>query len=239
MEYHAQLPSTNDQALKLLADHQLALPRLVLAGEQTAGRGRGTNRWWSAAGAITASVLVELPAGVTAERRPWLALVAGLAIRAALANWSAHPVQVKWPNDVYLDGRKVCGILIETSAAQLDRAVVGFGINVSNSLAEAPADVRRRAISLAERSSVPVEPAAVLRQCLCEFDRWLPRLGEPDWNLHADWQPHCLLTDRHVRLEAAGRTISGRCLGLNAAGALSLLTDHGEQSFLSAVVVDW
>ena len=239
VEYHATLPSTNDRALALLAASPGDLPRLVLAGEQTAGRGRGANRWWSAAGAITASAVVAFPVGVPAERRPWLALVTGLAIREALSHWATHPVQVKWPNDVYLDGRKVSGILIETSASQLDRAVVGFGINVGNRVASAPEEVRRRAVSLVERSAGEMQPVEVLARCLQSLDRWLPKLADRDWNLHADWQPHCLLVGRQVELETAGRKVAGECLGLDSSGALRLLTDQGEQSFLSAVVVDW
>lgn len=239
VEYHATLPSTNDRALALLAESALQLPRLVLAGEQTAGRGRGANRWWSTSGAITASAVLAFPDGVPAERRPWLALVTGLAIREALSYWATQPVQVKWPNDVYLDGRKVSGILIETSASRLDRAVVGFGINVGNRLAGAPDEVRRRAVALVERSEVEMQPVEVLARCLQSLDRWLPKLAQRDWNLHADWQPHCLLAGRTVQLESAGRRVSGQCLGLDASGALRLLTDQGEQSFLSAVVVDW
>ncbi|MFM7842929.1 MAG: biotin--[acetyl-CoA-carboxylase] ligase [Planctomycetota bacterium] len=239
VEYHATLPSTNDRALALLAESTAELPRLVVAGEQTAGRGRGANRWWSASGAITASAVVAFPAGVSAERRPWLALVTGLAIREALSYWATHAVQVKWPNDVYLDGRKVSGILIETSASRLDRAVVGFGINVGNRLSAAPEEVRRRAVALVERSAVEMQPAEVLARCIQSLDRWLPKLAQRDWNLHADWQPHCLLAGRRVQLETAGRRVSGQCLGLDASGALRLLTDHGEQSFLSAVVLDW
>src|SRR5438034_451345 len=99
-----------------------------------AGRGRGTNRWWSADGALTFSLVLEAPQErLPMSRWPQVALVAGVAVCEALERMAPRAeMRVKWPNDVYLAGRKICGILSESVPARRDRIVVGIGVNVNN-----------------------------------------------------------------------------------------------------------
>lgn len=154
VEDHQTLPSTSDRALALAAQGEVPLPLLVVAAEQTAGRGRGTNRWWSSWGALTFSLALEAPPSqLPPARWPQVALVAGLAVCEALeGHVPGADLRVKWPNDVYLSGRKLCGILSESVPGHRDRLVVGIGINVNNQ----PPDVRGSAGGELERA----EPAA-------------------------------------------------------------------------------
>src|SRR5690606_15388684 len=116
VEQHVEIGSTNDRALELAADPELPTPAIVLTERQTAGRGRGANVWQSRPGALTFSLLIDPPAGLAPERVPLVSLAAGLAAREAIASAApGHIAKVKWPNDVYLDGRKVCGILTEVA----------------------------------------------------------------------------------------------------------------------------
>ncbi|MFO0821236.1 MAG: biotin--[acetyl-CoA-carboxylase] ligase [Pirellulales bacterium] len=235
--YASSMPSTNDLALGLAADRSLATPALVVTTEQTAGRGRGANRWWSAPGSLTFSLVLDLPESLDIARRSQLALVAGLGIRDAVARWSTGLAQVKWPNDVYVDRRKISGILIEASAARPLRAVVGVGVNVNNSLAEAPEEVRQRATSFCDLLGHTVDMAAVLSSTLDLFrarlDRWFAAPG----SLAEDWSPHCLLTGRAVAIESGGRRIEGRCQGIGPSGELRVQTLAGLTTCMSGVVV--
>src|SRR5690349_2367368 len=111
IEQHEEIGSTNDRAMELAVERDLPVPALVIAERQIAGRGRGGNVWRSGAGALTFSLVIERPAGLPRERMALLSLAAGLAAREAVVGAApGHDVKVKWPNDVYLDGRKVCGI---------------------------------------------------------------------------------------------------------------------------------
>src|SRR5262245_8306494 len=117
VEIHNTLGSTNDRAAELareLSDD--ALPTLVVARHQTAGRGRGKSVWWSAEGALTFSLLLDTSRwGILQREWPQLSLPIANAVGTALqAEVPNARVSVKPPNDVLVNGRKVCGILIES-----------------------------------------------------------------------------------------------------------------------------
>ncbi len=226
-ECHAELGSTNDLAVQRIHQGGLGVPHLILALKQTAGRGRGANRWWSAPGALTFSLVLDpghwrLPP----TRWPTLALAAGLATCDALQPRTAPgALGLKWPNDVYLAGRKVCGILVEVPSQRPPRAVVGVGINVNNSFDTAPAEILQRATSLYDVTGQQADLGDILRAWLRAFEARCTRLAAND-DLPAQWQPYCLLTGRRVAIGAApplqGQVSSGQCEGIAPDGALLL-----------------
>jgi hypothetical protein len=128
VDYHQEIGSTNNRALQLAKEPISAARLLVLADEQTAGRGRGANSWWTANGALTCSVLLRAEAILLPPSRwPQPALVVGLAVADAIEDClgDSAAVALKWPNDVYLCNRKVCGILVETADGQNPRLILG------------------------------------------------------------------------------------------------------------------
>ncbi len=239
IEYHAELPSTNDFALQQLRTENVGeLPMLVLADRQTRGRGRGENRWWSSEGALTFSLILRLdPSQIPLDRRPLLALATGLAVRDALEDFvPSAALRLKWPNDVYLNDRKVCGILIELPARPSDICVVGIGVNVTNSFDVAPPEVRGRAISVSEHSPAVCDLTVVLIRILQQFDRALQSLGQDPKKVVERWQSCCMLTGRQVCLQTEAQRTVGRCEGIDAAGRLILRTERGMQPFSSGTV---
>src|SRR5262249_38308999 len=134
IDYHESIGSTSDRAMEIGALDETALPLLVVAEQQTAGRGRGADRWWSAKRALTVSLVLDAPHDrLPADRWPQVALLAGVAVCEALQGLAPRAeLRVKWPNDVYLADGKVGGILCESIAGMSDRLVVGIGVNVNN-----------------------------------------------------------------------------------------------------------
>jgi BirA family biotin operon repressor/biotin-[acetyl-CoA-carboxylase] ligase len=254
IDYHESLGSTSDRALSLAAADETKLPLLVLAEQQTAGRGRGTNRWWSNNGALTFSLALEAPAAVLpATSWPQVAPMTGLAVCEALQSLapSAH-FRVKWPNDVYQSDRKICGILSESVPGWRDRLIVGIGINVNNSLQpsgappyHAPLTTHHsqllNATSLIDHDTLPRALTDVLIAVLDHFDhRWRSLLNEGFAPLASAYRKLCLLTDKTVTIEQpGGTTLLGLCTGIDDFGALRLRTEHGEQRVLSGSVVRW
>lgn len=237
IDFHAELPSTNDRALALCTEESLQAPVLVITAKQTAGRGRGTNRWWSQAGALTFSVIVNPARQLPADRWPQVSLTVGLAICETLRqHLPAADVGLKWPNDVHLFGRKVCGILVEVPPNRNGQLVIGVGLNVNNSFAWAPAELQQSATALCDVAGHAFDASAVLIGVLQQLERELSHLGEGNLPLRERWQQFCALTGKHVEIETGGKVSFGYCQGIDAQGALILLTETGEERFFGGVI---
>jgi BirA family transcriptional regulator, biotin operon repressor / biotin---[acetyl-CoA-carboxylase] ligase len=236
--YRPEVPSTNDWALELAREGGHRLPLLVLASQQLQGRGRGANRWWSASGALTFSLLLDTRQTLPfPQLLPRLSLAAGLSVCEALGPRVRNErVQLKWPNDVLLGRRKVCGILVESPARPQDRCVVGIGINVNNSLSEAPAEVRQRAVSLADAAGERWDLTSVLVDVLRQLEMSFANLAAGRLRLHDASRPWCALTGKFIAVAAGKKRLEGVCVGIDDDGALRVRTPEAERRLVSGVV---
>ncbi len=240
LDYYEELPSTNSRALELAA----AAPNdgrsvLVLADRQTAGRGRGDNAWWSSGGALTFSVLFRTPQfDLPVSRWPQLSLTGGLAVGEAIESLvSGATLAIKWPNDVYFHNRKLAGILVEGADGQRGSLVVGVGINVHNSAAAAPAELRDKAIALCDATAAEIGRIDVLVAVLQRLAMRIEWLAAGVDSLQETWSRRCLLTGRNVGVDVHSRRIAGLCRGIDRDGALVIATDAGPERCLSGVVI--
>ena len=236
--FFRELGSTNDTALAAGRQADLQTPFLVLAERQTAGRGRGANRWWSADGALTFSLIIDLQGPqFPADRLPLVSLAAGLAIRNALAATAPdRDFVLKWPNDVHLEDRKLSGILVETAPSASGRIAIGVGINVNNSFASAPVELQATATSLADATGLRFDRTAVLMSAINEMQSRVQRLGRDVSLIVDEWRGHCLLDGRAIQLHVGTRTVAGCCRGIDDDGALLVETAQGTQRFMAGVV---
>jgi BirA family biotin operon repressor/biotin-[acetyl-CoA-carboxylase] ligase len=241
VEYRAEFASTNSRALELAGDESASCV-LVLADRQTDGRGRGANRWWSAEGALTFSVLVKPDHFRLPTRRwPQVSLTTGLAVCDAIDELLGDSTaRLKWPNDVYLGGRKVCGILVEANDGRERNLVVGVGVNVNNSSAAAPPELREKSVALCEVANRPVPRievlVGILRRLATQLDRLSSASQELSEELPAQWTRRCLLTGRRVEIELPHGRRTGICRGIDSDGALLVETDAGTERFVSGVI---
>ena len=240
LEHHEQIGSTSDRALQLARQDRLALPMLILTDQQTGGRGRGSNQWWAAAGSLTFSLLIDSPQlGIVSQKWPVLSLSTGLAICEALEQIApGGDFGVKWPNDVYCAGRKLCGILIESPSASRGRVIVGIGLNVNNSLAAAPPDIQSVATSLVDYLQRPLDMTGVLLNLLASLQTRWQELGTAGFELQTvDFRRRCVLDGRTIQVSSGPRLITGRCLGIDDSGSLVLQTENGREEIASGSVV--
>jgi BirA family biotin operon repressor/biotin-[acetyl-CoA-carboxylase] ligase len=243
VEYRAEFASTNSRALELAGDDSdSASCTLVLADRQTDGRGRGANRWWSAEGALTFSVLVKPDHFRLPTRRwPQVSLTTGLAVCDAIDELlSDSTARLKWPNDVYLGGRKVCGILVEANDGRERNLVVGVGVNVNNSSSAAPPELREKSVALCDVAGRSVRRidvlVAILGRLATQLDRLSSANNELSEELPSQWTRRCLLTGRRVEIELPHGRRTGICRGIDADGALLVETDAGIERFVSGVI---
>ena len=212
---HHRLTDSTNQRAKELAAGGARHGTLVTADEQTAGRGRQGRTWTAAPGeALLLSVVLR---GLE-DRHALLPLAAAVAVSEACERTAAVSCAIKWPNDVWISGRKVSGILIE-GRPQEGWAVLGIGLNVAT--AEFPEELREIATSLA-LSSDGAAPAGdeVLAALLEALDRLLEA---PPSEVLAAWRERDALLGSEVAWEG-GR---GTAAGITDAGALCVETDSG------------
>lgn len=236
-----ELPSTSDHALANLATYSQQLPALVVARKQTQGRGRGSRSWFAGEGALTfTAMLGTKDTPIEPHHWPRCSLIAGVAMCQALEGLSqSDRFQLKWPNDVYLAGRKVCGILVEKRDAAEPVLCIGIGVNVNNSLEHAPSDVQQRAIALTDITGQQHFLPEILLDFLTRFQSLCQQNVESLANLLPYWRDHCLLTGRHVETRQAEQTIEGECRGIDATGALLIETSAGQRPIVSGEIVRW
>jgi BirA family biotin operon repressor/biotin-[acetyl-CoA-carboxylase] ligase len=246
VEIHDTLGSTNDRAAELARESNIDLPALVVARHQTAGRGRGRNTWWAADGALTFSLLIDpREIGIHAANWPQLSLATAVAVCDALTNETdavrrpQFMFGIKWPNDVLLGGRKVCGILVESpggSRPAKDRLVIGIGINVNNSWRAAPNDIASNGTALCDISGKEHDLPALLAAVIRAIGLQLRHLQARNPALPQAWKKLNSLARKRIVLEAGGRAVEGRCLTIADDGAIVLRTASGNQRFVSGSV---
>lgn len=221
-QWHGELPSTNTRAIELAADSKIATPFLIGATEQTAGRGRGSNRWWATGGTLMFSVLLDMQSlGLPQVEWPRFSLGTALSVAETIEAFLPNvAVGLKWPNDVWLGSRKTCGILIEQSDRAPGRLVVGIGLNVNTQFNSAPEELRSIATSLAGESSQQFSLPDVLVRLLQRWEINIDQQRNGEWDLCRLWSRLCVLTGRIVRVTSATGELTGVCLGIADDGAL-------------------
>jgi BirA family biotin operon repressor/biotin-[acetyl-CoA-carboxylase] ligase len=236
-EHHPTLGSTNDRAKQCAALGATRLPLLVVADEQTAGRGRGGNRWWTGAGGLAFSLLVDA-ATVAAEqeRSPLVALASAAAVADALAPLASNcSIKIRWPNDVLAGDKKICGILVEVLPDR--KHIIGIGLNTNNTLADAPAELHATAATLRDlRGGKPLDQTAVLIDLLKRLESRFAQLRENPAAVVERVNALCLQRDRPITIESGRQNTSGICRGIAADGALLLKTPARLERFLSGTI---
>lgn len=231
IRWQRESESTNKQLAQEVRAGLIALPALLVADQQSGGMGRGGNRWFSPAGCLMFSMALPFEPRESAL----LSLEVGIVVAKTLASWCPRAPQVKWPNDVYVDGRKICGILIEV-VQNASVAIVGIGINCMVSFDSAPEAVQQSATSLhlcaSDRPHLDTSPETVLTHFLANWKQWETERNESENRLLREWQRWSLLDQQWVIVENAVTTlnqsqIEGLCLGIDSSGALKIAQSNG------------
>jgi len=232
--HYFRTDSTNAVALKLAVDGA-EHGTVVVAEEQTAGRGRLGRTWFSEkATGIYTSIILRPPLAPAAA--PVLTLMAGLAAQKAVSSVTGLAVDIRWPNDLLVNGKKVCGILTEMSAEvdRLHAVVLGIGINVNHSLM--PADLENIATSLRMEAHRAVSRVQILVALLREIERhYQMLLKSGNKAITERWEAASTFAHgKRVRVVTAAGEVMATTTGVDASGALKIQYDDGRQEFLMA-----
>ena len=219
--------STNRYAKELPEDesHELTL---VTAEFQTAGHGAGTNRWESERSQNLLFSLISYPKGLLANQMFALSEVTALAIRDALSSYTPG-FQIKWPNDIYYNDKKISGMLIENDlrGKWVHRSIIGVGVDINQTsfLSDAP-----NPVSLAQILGKAVERNQVLNSILLQFNHYYGMMEREQFSeLHNRYMQHLYRRNAlHPYADATG-TFQARIIDVEPTGHLVLECQNGEQ----------
>lgn len=227
--YFKTVDSTNRIA-KQYALSGVSEGTVVIAEEQTSGRGRMNRAWVSpACSNILCSLIFYPPVNTSSIFR--LTMLASIAVVKAIDKACGIKAQIKWPNDVYINGKKVCGILTEFSADSdtVDYAVVGIGLNVNFDIAPYR-QLSGIATSLKEEKGRNVSRLKVLKQLLKEIDiRYQGIANGAEYDLSQEWERHSMVLNRHVKIISGEETNYGFAKGITRDGHLIIIDSQGKQ----------
>src|SRR5215469_10594522 len=220
--------STNDVIEKLARDG-VREGVVVFAESQTKGRGRLGRKWLSPAKkGLWFSVLLR--PSLRPDELTQITVASAAALRRAIHVQTELNPQIKWPNDILVNGRKTAGILTELKA-EVDRVnyvILGIGVDVNLSAADFPADLKKTATSLRTELGKPLSRADLAVAILRELDEDYTRVCSGQFSALADeWEKHCATLGHNVAIRVGDRVLRGRAESLGEEGALLLRTEHG------------
>jgi BirA family biotin operon repressor/biotin-[acetyl-CoA-carboxylase] ligase len=227
IRYFESIGSTNDEALAWAANDAEDLS-LVVANAQTAGRGRLDRPWFTPPSTALAFSLILRP---TADEIPHLSRTVGLAalsIANTIGMLGLAP-QVKWPNDILLNGLKVAGILIELvwSGEDVDGMVIGVGVNVTKTSVPDTNILNFAATSLEHVLGAAPNRAKLLHDILASFISLRPHMRSDSFMVA--WENSLAYHGRQVRVEMGGaQAVIGKVIGLEPDGSLKLRDENGK-----------
>ncbi len=230
VDYCKTTPSTNTKALQDVRSgviQESLLPRCYLTDQQTAGRGRHGRSWQSDGGTLTFSLVVARPGNAVQQSR-LLPLAVGLGI-ARFIDFEFAPLnaKLKWPNDVYISGGKVAGVLLETSAEATGLTVIGVGLNVSSE-----PGLERNALGISSKSLSQVVGRQLARYEILQplVESILSAVAEAldlPKSVVEGFRSRCLLTGQQISFQHMNRECVGHAAGISEGGALLVKTAEG------------
>ena len=227
VRYMETIDSTNLYARRLGEDGA-AEGVLVDADEQTAGKGRSGRHWTTPPGsAIAMSVLLR--PRIAPERISMVTLVMGLAVAKAVRELYGLDALITWPNDVVVNGKKICGILTEMSAELMAVNYIVIGVGINSNMKEFPAEIRTTATSIALELGRDVSRARLIAEVMKHFETLYRSFLETSdlSGILSDYNAILVNIGRRVRVLEPGNEYSAQALGIDRNGRLLVRTDEG------------
>lgn len=230
IHYFPSLPSTNSYAKKI-AKNNGAEGTVIIAAEQTTGRGRKNRGWDSKQGGLYFSIILH--PSLPPQRAMIVTMAASIAVTEAINAITKEKAVIKWPNDVLIDGKKICGVLTEIDA-EMDRIhylIIGTGINVNNSIDPSLASI---ATNLKTITHSTVNLASLLQDILNCFDHLYQHIQKSEYDyLKKQWLLHTNIIGKSVQIQKEKTILKGTAIGISDTGSLLIKTKQGEKQVVT------
>jgi BirA family transcriptional regulator, biotin operon repressor / biotin---[acetyl-CoA-carboxylase] ligase len=233
--YYEEIGSTNDEAFRL---GSAGAPEgtALIANSQHAGKGRMQRVWHSPAGSNIYTSIILRPK-ITPARAPQISILAGVAVAEELESYCPDRIKLKWPNDVLIDGKKVCGILsqMKTIVSEVDFIVLGIGINVNINYNEFPKEICNMATSLAIETGREISSQELIIRLYENLAKWYKQLLRDGFGrIKEKWLSMSPMIGQTVQIMFQEEAVSGKAIGIDEDGSLILLAAGNKEFKVSA-----
>ncbi len=228
IHFYDEVESTSDTAREYL-ENNAEEGTVIIAGRQTAGRSRKKDDWASPEGGIYMTMILK--PDITLTQAPKLTIVTGVAIAKTLHDHFNIDVGIKWPNDILIEKKKICGILTEGIGEydQLDAVLIGIGIDVNMSENKLPDDVQNVATTIKEEVNTKINRAEIIRVFFKVFEELYEKYQDGEFKyIVSEWRRLSATTGNRVKVYTNGRSIYADAVGIDNEGFLIVETDEGE-----------
>jgi len=202
---------------------------LVLAELQTGGKGRLGRPWHSPKGSGIWMSLIVRPV-IPLPKTPQMTLLTAVCVAQSIREETGLPVRIKWPNDIFIGDKKVCGILTELHA-ESDRVhylVIGIGINVNSVSTDFPEELAQIATSLRIEAGQPVNRIRLIQRFCRIFESWYDHFLQDGFQqIKENWEAHSYTIGRDVSVQTVSQKLDGKAIGLDEAGVLLVRDESG------------
>ncbi|MGB8216921.1 MAG: biotin--[acetyl-CoA-carboxylase] ligase [Candidatus Methanoperedens sp.] len=226
IQYFKETESTNIIAREMAGSVEEGT--VVIAESQTGGRGRLGRKWLSPEGGIWLSIILK--PGIQPLYAPRITLMAGVSAAKTIRSLGI-PAKIKWPNDILINGKKVCGILTEIEAEidMIEYCVVGIGIDANVDTESFPEEIRDSSTSLKKELGREINRVDFVQKLLSEFDALYLKFRKDEFpSILDEWRNMSATIGEWVKITTQSRTIYGEAIGVDNEGALILETDEGK-----------
>lgn len=232
--YYDEIDSTNNRA-KEAGDNKTPHGTLFVADMQVAGKGRRGRVWQSPAGSSIYMTILLYPE-ISPMKAPQLTLVMAIAVAEGIKEVTGLDTRIKWPNDIVVNGRKICGILTEMSTEidYINHVVIGAGINVNQD--DFPEDIRKTASSLKMELGKQVKRSELIAAIMKSFEKDYEIFVQTEdlSGLQELYNSMLVNLDRDVKVLEPGNEYKAHALGINKTGELIVRTPEGEEKEIYA-----
>jgi len=228
IHYEESVQSTQRIA-HLLAGDGASEGTLVIADEQTAGRGRLMREWHSSKGTGIWMSLILKPL-LPPQKAPQFTLITAVAVVQAIEEVTDLHPQIKWPNDILIDGKKVTGILTELQAEsdKINSIIIGIGMNVNHTKEHFPDELQKIATSLAIEQGEPLSRSEIVQKVLERIEAlYSMYMKEGFTPVKLLWESYAISIGKKIRARTINGTIEGRALGITDEGVLKIEDSAG------------
>ncbi|MGG5253818.1 biotin--[acetyl-CoA-carboxylase] ligase [Neobacillus sp. SM06] len=227
--YEDQVDSTQKIAHRL-ANEGAKTGTVVIAEEQLSGRGRMERKWYSPKFTGIWMSLILRP-NIPLIKAPQLTLLAAVAIVQAMEEMAGVSPEIKWPNDILVNGKKVTGILTELQAEadRIHSIIIGIGINVNQQITDFPIDLQNTASSLAIETGKKISRSDLIRSIFSHFEKMYELyLAEGFYPVKLLWESYVRSIGREITAHTLTATIKGKALGITDDGVLQVEDENGK-----------